>query len=247
MSAASIAGRLEDVLAMNSVFIGLSLATLASTLIVFVGLFLEYERREIWPFGLPQTRQLNFGKTFGTKRFNRPPRKHIGSFLVVAGVALEAFLGMATFLSATIRETRLETELIELAPRPELLYGKNRDRLIAKLKPYAGQKVEVRVCNAVGLEDEVWSTALLLRFAIFQEAGWQAGGPNIESCGGQGISVAVSPVALKRTRAVAKVVVSALAAAHLAIVGQAVLNLAPGEPKPPDPTTIVVVVLWHPL
>ena len=76
-------------LASKGVFVGFTLAALLATLIVAIGLYLEYEQYE-------------------------DRKKRIGNVLVVAGVVLEALFGLVAFISADIRESRSERQIAEL-------------------------------------------------------------------------------------------------------------------------------------
>ncbi|MGC2221433.1 MAG: hypothetical protein WA624_03195 [Methylocella sp.] len=81
---------LYSVLGSSATFIVFSLLALVATLVVGIGLYLEYERYE-------------------------EPSKRLGNLLVIAGVVCEALFGLFAFTSATVRESRSELEIAQLA------------------------------------------------------------------------------------------------------------------------------------
>jgi hypothetical protein len=90
---------LRSILESDAAFIGFSLAALVATLVVAIGLFLEYERHEL----------------FGASK------KQIGALMVAGGVVLEAGFGLGTFLSAIVRESRSELQIATLTVRANQL------------------------------------------------------------------------------------------------------------------------------
>ena len=124
------------------IFLSLSVAPLLATIVVVVGLWLEYQRYELRVFHVAKTTKLT-RRSFRTSKLNRPARKNVGSVLVVIGVALEAFFGVMLFLSATVREKSVQTRLIAIAPRAWLLTPDVTKELRRTLTKFTGQKVDV--------------------------------------------------------------------------------------------------------
>jgi hypothetical protein len=87
---------MSELLASKVLFIGFSIAALAATFFVGLGLYLEYERYE-------------------------DRLKRIGNNLVVGGVVLEALFGLIAFTSATIRESRSDLQIAALGKETETL------------------------------------------------------------------------------------------------------------------------------
>lgn len=137
----------EQALNKDGVFVGLSVAALASTFVVAIGLYLEYERHELRIFGISKTTRLRPRRT---SKFNRPARKKVGSFLVVGGVALEFIFGMTAFASAIIREEILQKQLIEVSPRAWIMTNEVKNRMADTLMPFADQKADLVVRTPEG-------------------------------------------------------------------------------------------------
>ena len=90
---------LKSILATDAAFAAFSILALVATIVVAIGLFLEYERHEL----------------FGASK------KQIGALMVAGGVVLEAFFGLGTFLSAMVRESRSELQIATLTERASQL------------------------------------------------------------------------------------------------------------------------------
>lgn len=155
-------------------------------------------------------------------------------------------------------------QLIEQGPRSHLLYGTNRDELIEELKPFAGQKVEVRICrgsfNQYFADKDAIGVAMLLQ-DIFEKANWSGSPLVVENCGGTGIQVSFDPNAPEPVRMAASALASALEKLPMTLIANGAVAVAtPRSEQPPtyDGTgkliplrpltddTIVVTVLSHP-
>jgi hypothetical protein len=182
--------------------------------------------------------------------------------LVLWGVVLETVCSIALFsfdegISHTQQSTidaqqekiiTLDARLIEVAPRGDSLRGKNRDDLVAVLRPFGAQKVETHFCRQPFpvFDDEAIETAMIVASAM-REATWQSPYPTaVQGCGGAGMMVFVSSQASARTQEAANVLQSALTRAFRN-VGRANNVESLGQPPPKDPEAIVVLVLSHPL
>jgi hypothetical protein len=149
---------------------------------------------------------------------------------------------------------------IAAKPRPELLFGENADQLIARLKPWAGQYVEVRFCSVYLSNDEAMQTAMrlgtLLSHARWKGeptyqigpigSGWIA--PRESTCGsGQGLMVEKSTLAPKSTGIAANGLIAALKSVPLDVLRNSVDDLTPTELQPLNPSSVVLTVFAHPL
>jgi hypothetical protein len=177
------------------------------------------------------------------------------TILVVVGIAIEAGGTIALFefdegISHAQEEKIifLETRLVSLLPREQLLLGKPRDDFISKIKSFAGQKVEVRFCKQpYPVYDDEATTAAMQLASAMRNADWKSPHPiAVTGCGGEGIMMFVGSGASLDTRMAAEALKSAIAALP-ANIGK--LDNADnfGKPVPRDPDTIVVMVLSHPL
>lgn len=172
------------------------------------------------------------------------------AFLVLAGVGVESFCGnWADDVSDQIR-IGLQTELIEVSPRPGLLYGETRSVLIGRIAEFRGQKIEVRYCTWPNhlIDQEEWSTAELIN-AIARKAEWDAPPMAIGTpgCGGQGAWVEVSSKASPRTWKAAELMRSALEKVPLAVNDEVQAIEKAGDSPPQDANAVVVLVCSHPL
>jgi hypothetical protein len=154
-------------------------------------------------------------------------------------------------LAADNRIASLQTKLIQVAPRAELLYGESRKKLVGRLKEsrFASQKVETRFCDASFnrsyIDTETMAFAMLLP-SIMQEAGWTADLANRrEGCNGTGIWVQVAPNASAQTREAATALADALKA--LPVGANRTADLTSAEGLPTDSETVVVTVEAHPI
>jgi hypothetical protein len=233
-----LADWLKSVLASDTAFIICSLAALTATIVVAVGLILEYERHEL--IGLS--------------------KKQIGGFLVVAGVTLEAVFGLGAFVSATIRESRLETELIAVEERTHLLVS-DKDRIIDKLTPFVGQKIAIFLSpgDQEQIEEETEFGVVIM--GLVTAAGWlnpmgnkysaaardltidDDAGPYFDN----GLTVEIDDSATARAKDAAEALRSAMWNAHLRI-GNGTDMLLSRPPIPStDKNTILLFVFPRPL
>lgn len=173
--------------------------------------------------------------------------------------------------SANERTANLEKEsaallkqLIEQGPRSHLLYGERQERLIEQLRPFSGQKVEIRHCassfNQYFVDNDTIGVAMRLS-DILGKSGWSVTPFIRENCNGTGLSVSINRQASASTRKAADALLSGLLAVPLAVVGNKVFIAESPRPEQPPmfeangkeivlsplvPDTIVVTVLAHP-
>jgi hypothetical protein len=224
--------------ALHSLIVVFSWLALASTLAVLVGLYLEthIKRRDV----------------------EYPMREKRGEIWVLLGVIGEFGFGVIVFILASTVDTRqrleiagLETKLIEVAPRSELLYGESRKNLVVSLKKpqFAGQKVEIRFCdvsfNRYFIDSDTLTLAGRLH-DVLQEAGWSADFPDRKGCNGTGVWVQVDPNASAQTRKAAAYLVASLKSLPMVADLTADLTGPSGEP-PKDVNAVVVTVEAHPI
>jgi hypothetical protein len=190
----------------------------------------------------------------------KTPAVVIAFLLVFAGIGLEMWYGAMADDDADQIRINLETKLVQVSPRPELLYGKNGERLAAQLKRWAGQSVEIRFCGMYLVTDEAIQTAMRLGW-VFSRAGW-VGEPGFQigaigsgwiaprkndSCNGEGFLVEEAPDAPDSTRKAANGLIAALKGAPFEAVNDSVDDLQPSELKPLDPKSVIVTVFGHPM
>jgi hypothetical protein len=173
--------------------------------------------------------------------------------------------------NANERAAGLEVEALELrkqlqeqGPRAYLLTGDKRRKLVEALKPFAGQKIDVRysaatimVNGAVVMSSPMGDDALGLAKAligVLKDAGWNAPStPLIGSLQGEGIEVEVLPASSNQTRMAAHAIVEALRKVSIAASDPTLTTDALGQRvgkenivPPFDSNTIVLVILTHP-
>ncbi len=124
-----------------------------------------------------------------------------------------------------------ENRLIVVNPRPSPIIPTDRRENMLRdpakhslftsfLKPFPGQKVEVRTCP--GHESEQQMFNLILFGALSGDAGWNVGNINRALLGcGEGVFVMVGPVASQRTKDAANALAKALVAVGLEPLGVA--------------------------
>jgi hypothetical protein len=176
----------------------------------------------------------------------------IAAFGVLIGVSVE------TYWSIRI-DNIVDDMRIAQAPRPEVLYGDRGQQLITSLKPWAGQHIEVRICDIYFSDNDSMQTAMRLG-SILSNAGWvgksgyQIGAigsgwipPRRTQCGpGEGLWVERSVRAPKDTGLAAAGLIEALKGANLG-VNKTVADLSAGELEPLDSSSVVLTVFAHPL
>jgi hypothetical protein len=181
----------------------------------------------------------------------------------------------AKAIAATANERAAESQLkleelreqvVKQGSRSSLLYGKRRDVLVEHLKPFVGQKAEVRFCDVSFspqfIDNEVMSLTMLLQDILSIDSKWSVNPLARVHCSGTGLTVEINSKAPGTTAKAADVLLKALKEVPLAIVGNAVL--ISDMPRPPQlpmfnasgkellfaplgVDTIVITVLAHPL
>ncbi len=112
----------------------------------------------------------------------------VAAFIVFLGVSVERIFGNWADDKADEIRTNLQQRIIQISPRNWLLTTDVADRIVTKLKHFAGQRVAVYE-NQKYVDDkfEVSSLAMSLD-GLFNKAGWlnPSGGPIIEGSGRNG-------------------------------------------------------------
>jgi hypothetical protein len=176
----------------------------------------------------------------------------IAAFATSIGVSVERIEGNKADDTADQIRTNLQTKLIELMPRSQFLHGQPRSDLIARIRPFAGQKVETRYCEAsftrYFIDPETMSVAMTLP-AIVKEARWSGSDFLLrENCRGNApIEILVSSSASKRTHDAAEGLRFALSKVPFAVSSQVASPKERGQREPDDTNTVVVMVWDHPL
>jgi|GEM_PF-5686212 len=152
---------------------------------------------------------------------------------------------------ADLARSAFNKQLVLLGPRLNLLYGKNRQLLIERLKPFAGQSAEIRFCeislNRYSVDGDVIGVAQFLA-EIKYRAGWIGDRFSIEKpgCNGQGITVSVDPKASSLTKKAARAFINAVSKVPL-IISPYVFEIPPTDAREQtDINTVIVTVLSHP-
>lgn len=154
-------------------------------------------------------------------------------------------------LNLELKALSLQKEILTIGPREKLLSGETRRELIASLKPFAGQKVDIQPSVMIGswngistgispIAEERDGLAKSL-IVVLKDAGWTppAALPNTRSnLPGSGVSVHISANASPSTRGAAQALVSAFGKVPLAVNGP------PSISENLDENTILLVV--HP-
>jgi len=130
-------------------------------------------------------------------------------------------------------------QLIDQGPRSHLLYGERQERLIEQLKPFTGQKIEVRFCrasfNQFFIDNDTMGVVMRLQ-DILRKSLWSVIPFVIDNCGGNGIEVSVNPKAPDTVRKAADALWLALHEVPLAMVGDKPFVME--SPRPEQPKTI---------
>jgi hypothetical protein len=122
----------------DSVFSISAYLAAAGTLTVFIGLYLET------PLTIPIKRSSEDAIARAIKRTaSLDKRKKLGEKLVIAGVACEFLFGVMVVVATLKIDEALRSRLIEVSPRAWLLTPEVNKHLVAVLKPFAGQKVDI--------------------------------------------------------------------------------------------------------
>lgn len=157
----------------------------------------------------------------------------------------------------------LQKELIAQGPRVNLLYGKTAETVILELKPFSGQRVEIRYSqvsfNQYHIDTDTMGVAMRLQ-SLLTQAGWDvAPALLIDNSNGAAIWVAIGSKASKLTTKAANSLLDALRGVPLKVNDKPEISDAPRPPQPQifsqgkevklpplTPETIVVTVLAHP-
>ncbi len=156
----------------------------------------------------------------------------------------------------------LKRELISQGPRVNLLYGKTAERLIAGLKPFAGQKVEIRYSvasfNQYHIDNDTMGVATRFQY-LLDKAGWSVSPLLIANMNGTAVWVSISSKSPETTVKSAKVLLSLLRGVPLKVNDEPTISDDPRPPQPEifgpngkvelgpfTPDTVVITVLSHP-
>jgi hypothetical protein len=129
-----------------------------------------------------------------------------------------------------VEALKLRKQLLGQGPRGNLLAGENRRKLVDALKPFSGQKIDVRhsastimVNGSVVMSTPIGDDALGLANAligVLKDAGWNLPPtPLISGFQGHGVEVGILHNASRETRAAAEALVDALRQVPLAVSG----------------------------
>lgn len=130
----------------------------------------------------------------------------------------------------------IDTRIAAQGPRYKLLYGKTADKIIAELKPFALQKVEVRFSGSHSSDDEMMQVAMRLWYFL-KTSGWSPSpAMSPTNMGGNGVWVDVNPNATENTRRAAKGLSKALHNSPLHVREDPIPSNDPQD-------TVVVIVL----
>lgn len=208
----------------------------------------------------------------------RIPMAALGLLLVIGGVAGETIFEVLVSNSdaairahesdvltrAETREADLQQQLIAQGPRWSLLYGKTADEFIAALKPFAGQRAEIRYSRFHFPDNDMMQVAMRLQFLLGESgAGWSVFPfPLPSNMNGSEVWVSVRPKAPQSTLDAATKLLQALRKIPLKVNDRPDvtndLRSADVESKryfwndkeiklpPLTPDTIVVTVCPHP-
>lgn len=163
-----------------------------------------------------------------------------------------------------LESLKLREQLVAQGPRESILRGEIRKKLIDALKPFAGQKVDVRrsasvievngsVVMSTPIGDDTIGLSQTL-VSILREAGWNSPStPLLSDFQGQGLKVEIAPGFSAETLRRARVLADALRAIPLATEGPLLdtkdqwkrVGTEVVEPAF-DENTIIVTVLTHP-
>ena len=168
--------------------------------------------------------------------------------------------------SLEVQALQLRKDLVLQGSRENLLSGEIRKKLIAALRPFAGQKIDVRytanalmvnsaVVTSAPLGDDVVGTANAL-VSVMKEAGWNLPSTALlYSVQGYGINVEIVASSSPSTHAAAKALADALRGVSLEIFGPQIISpdraqrtgtAAQALTPLLDENTIILGVLTHP-
>jgi hypothetical protein len=202
----------------------------------------------------PVRRRIDAGKDAEIARFNKDAaeaRKDAGKAIErAAALELEALA--------------LREELMAQDSRKNLLIGEKRHKLLDALKPFPGQKIDIRrsasafmvngaIVSSTPIGDDTVGLANAL-FGILRDAGWKLPPtPLIAGIQGYGLEVEILHNASHETQVAAKALVDGLKQVPLAVNGPAPIDenrakRTGNEVILPalDENTIILIVLTHP-
>lgn len=163
-----------------------------------------------------------------------------------------------------VEALKLRRQLLSQGPRGNLLAGENRHRLVDALKPFSGQKIDIRhsastimvngeVVMSTPIGDDVVGLANAL-VGVFKDAGWDLPPTPLPSgFQGDGVQVEILPNSSHETRAAATGLVEALRQVPIGVDGPIQITevrakrvgkevIVPAL----DDNTIILLVLAHP-
>ena len=147
-----------------------------------------------------------------------------------------------------VEAASLKLKIIELGPRTARLYGEGRAKFLENIKPFDGQKVDVRFnwISAMQHADRETMELSLQIFGILKlESKWNPSQSVAENCDGKAIWVKISETATQSTREAADALCAGLTAAlgEGNVVGP---RADAGFGAAVDSDTIAVIVFAHP-
>jgi hypothetical protein len=163
-----------------------------------------------------------------------------------------------------VEAAKLREQLLAQAQRENLVSGEKRQQLVDMLKPFAGQRIDVRhsastnmVNGGVVVSTTIGDDGLGLARSLIgalKDAGWNSPpGPLISAFQGQGLKVEIDQNASLETLTAAKVLVEALKKVPLRVEGPLLDDDVQAERADKglilpafDENTIILTVLAHP-
>lgn len=132
---------------------------------------------------------------------------------------------------------KLQQQLAAQGSRSALLFGKKREGFVSWLRPFGGQKIEVRHCrlsfNQFSIDTDTMQLVMRLQYVLETDAKWVVTPYIEENCNGTGIEVSVSPEAPESTRMAADALWMALNGLPLTMLGNKPFVME--SPRPPQP------------
>jgi len=146
------------------------------------------------------------------------------------GFRLEIAKANAQTAALEVAALKLRGQMLQQGPRGNLITGENRTKLIEALKPFAGQKVDVRhsasvfmvnskIVSATPIGDDVVGLANVL-VSVLREAGWNVPSQSLPSgFSGYGLYVRTSRTASPETTKAAGALVTAIKELSIDVAG----------------------------
>jgi hypothetical protein len=150
--------------------------------------------------------------------------------------------------SLNLERAKLEERILEMGPRAVLLQGKRGADLVTALKPFTGQKVQVRDCQPNTMFNEEASGLSRTIKERLIESGWKLspalnGFASQGSCRGTGMWIGNDPTAPDATKLAARALWDALNHVPLDVTGR---DLSANSGNPGTGTdTVIIVILPH--